>query len=370
MSYQAQENTRVDLERRALHAFGRLEGRLSYASPALLRRFAFASLREILVRSLEDAGFMDATLGFDRWLAGGPPLQSCPGSEAPAEAYAAVILRYLKQASWPDLAEASELLARAAPHLSRGEGAQALEPIVDQAQHLVTEIVSRDGAEEGDPVHFLGKIADQARAHPAFAPGRREDLPLDIEGAQHLIPTAAPRAASWALNLVIGEGFAAARMLPIALPLPRAVTPETLRADLPQNDRGLALARSVLASLDHAFVLLDRARQSAERVAPSLRSFRPAARAPVAELMLSELGPLSVAQLVRALSATRRGVISMLQPLEVAGLVTRIGVRWQARANSAAMDARVVPAGSMVDAAQEVDAALARLDALLSTNQL
>ena len=169
---------------------------------------------------------------------------------------------------------------------------------------------------------------------------------------------------------MLGDALANARMLPIPLPLSRAVTAETLRADLPQNDRGLALARSVLASLDHAFVLLDRARQSAERVEPSLRSFRPAARAPVAELMLSELGPLSVAQLVRALSATRRGVISMLQPLEVAGLVARIGVRWQARAPSAAADARDMPAGLMVDAAQEVDAALARLDALLRTNQL
>jgi hypothetical protein len=109
-------------------AIGRLDGAIAHAAPNVLALFALMLVRRTLARSLTAAGYLFTEASFEGWIsrAGGPP-QSGPGTAAPAPAIAAAVLLELRASHWPALAEAADLVQRAAPHLGRGNRGTAVE---------------------------------------------------------------------------------------------------------------------------------------------------------------------------------------------------------------------------------------------------
>ena len=109
-------------------ALGCLDGAIAHAAPNVVALFALMLVRRTLAKSLAAAGYLFTDATFEGWIsrAGGPP-QGGPGTAAPAPAISAAVLSELRVSRWPALAEAADLVWRAAPHLGRGDRGAAVD---------------------------------------------------------------------------------------------------------------------------------------------------------------------------------------------------------------------------------------------------
>ena len=159
-------------------ALGRLDGAIAHAAPNVVALFALMLVRRTLARSLTAAGYLFTDAAFGGWIsrAGGPP-QGGPGTSAPAPAIAAAVLSELRASKWPAIAEAAELVWRAAPHLGRGDRGRA----ADDAN-----LESGEARGEGQGTRQydgLGAVVAAARAFlidSDATAAEHEDAPLSV----------------------------------------------------------------------------------------------------------------------------------------------------------------------------------------------
>ena len=374
-------------------ALGRLDGAVAYAAPAVLQLFALLLVRRTLARSLAAAGYLFTEATFEAWLSrvGGPP-QGGPGSAVPAPALAAAVLAELRAAKWPVLAEAADLVVRAAAHLARGEGApgggaahagsgaarrkgQGSQPhedpgaVIEAARAWLSEGDDAPAARDAPP---LSVVADRLAAAPAlFVPIERGATVLETDAGPVTVPLATAQAHGWALGLVLGGALAARGVLRRPLPFAGVIAPEVLRRDCEADVRHLRLAHDIGEAAHAMLGDLETARRLVARADVALADARSTSRAPVVFALIAGLGVATRAQVADTFGMTAAGADGVLARLQSAGLIARrpgrAGRFGVAAGSGAGMRDN---AGRVAEALEatgvgEFDAAIADLDRLL-----
>jgi hypothetical protein len=195
-----------------------------------------------------------------------------------------------------------------------------------------------------------------------------------IQFAVERRPPPSPR---WAIELVYGEHLHATGLLAAALPWPGLVRLDALGDAFGDGDNpGLARIIRARALTDIAVdlvVRLQRANESAIRIAERLAGLRRSSRAPALAELLTGFGAMRSRQIEAALAVTRLGVRGMLATLGEADLVSRTSVLGSWLTSSARLDPGpalgVEPAESPAfshEALADYDAANANIDRLLA----
>ena len=275
-------------------ALGRLDGAIAHAAPNVVALFALMLVRRTLARSLAAAGYLFTDATFEAWIsrAGGPP-QGGPGTAAPAPAIAAAVLSELRASKWPALAEAADLVSRAAPHLGRGgRGTDVGAPDPADSEALeegqgawhcdglggviaAARAVLIDGdatAAEHDEAP-LSVLAERLAKVPAlFAPIERGAAVIETDTGPVAVPLATQQSQGWALGLVVGEMFVDLGMMRRPVPFAGVIVPQVLRGDCDPEVRLLRLASDIgqgahelLGDLEAARRLVSRAEAALSR---------------------------------------------------------------------------------------------------------
>lgn len=381
-----------DLEAEALLALGRLDGTLGTVGLTTLRLFTIRLLRDLLVAALRQEGYMFTDQRFNAWFAGLTTLSDHPPhSGRPPRVLCEAILIELRHSSWDLLAALASrfqvaLLAPndylASDHVgSNHPGSGLAAETAHQDTHaLVTAARGLLGGLPpfSHPLTALAHLHRAAGANVQFAPPERAPEPITMGSIRLTVERAAAPSPRWALEMLWGEHWYAAKLLAHALPFPGLIRLDALRAgqstdpgDLDETPTILATAlRDVAQGLCGDLI-------EAERLARRLKDTPPGkrrtSRAPALLELLSGFGPLRSAQLETLLGVTRIGLRTMLGALDAVGMINRTtlagvhlyAVNLDARA---ADDASDLTANSSLSSAAlgEFDAAMADIDALLA----
>jgi hypothetical protein len=376
-------------------ALGRLDGAIAHAAPNVAALFALMLVRRTLARSLTAAGYLFTDATFEGWIsrAGGPP-QGGPGAAAPAPAIAAAVLSELRASKWPTLAEAADLVSRAASHLGRGDRGTAAEganPVGSEAREegqgawhcdglggviAAARAVLVDGdatAAEHDEAP-LSVLAERLAKVPAlFAPIERGAAVIETDIGPVAVPLATQQSQGWALGLVVGEMFVDLGMMRRPLPFAGGVAPQVLRGDCDPEVRSLRLASDVGQSAHELLGDLETARRLVSRADAALVDARSTSRAPAVFALIAGLGLVTRGEVCDGFKMTAAGADGVLAKLLAAGLI----VRRPGRAGGFCVAAKAGAAlGShaegRIDAlgmgdVDELDSAMADLDRLLAS---
>lgn len=376
-------------------ALGRLDGAIAHAAPSVIALFALMLVRRTLARSLTAAGYLftDATL--EAWIsrAGGPP-QGGPGTAAPAPAIAAAVLSELRASKWPALAEAAELVSRAAPHLGRDDRSAAVDGADPEDSETRAEgqgawqcdglggviAAARAVLVKGDPTAAehdeaaISVLAERLAKVPAlFAPVERGTALVETDAGPVAVPMATQQSQGWALGLVVGETFVNLGMMRRPVPFAGAVALEALRGDCDPEVRLLRLASDIGQAAHDLLGDLEAARRLVSRAEAALADARSTSRAPAVFALIAGLGLVTRGEVCDGFKMTAAGADCVLAKLLAAGLVARrpgraggfcvAAVAGDAHGggSSPVFDARVA------SGIAELDAAMADLDRLLAT---
>jgi hypothetical protein len=375
-------------------ALGRLDGAIPYAAPNVVALFAVMLVRRTLARSLAAAGYLFTDATFDAWIAraGGPP-QGGPGTAAPAPAIAAAVLSELRASKWPALAEATDLVSRAAPHLGhggrgsavgeadqedsgafeRGQGAwhcDGLGGVIAAARGC---LVDGDGTAAEHDEAPLSVLAERLAKVPAlFAPVERGTAVIETDAGPVAVPLATQQSQGWALGLVVGEMFDELAMMRRPLPFAGVIAPQVLRGDCDPEVRSLRLVSDIGQGAHELLGDLEAARRLVSRAEAALVDARSTSRAPAVFALIAGLGLVTRGEVCDGFKMTAAGADGVLAKLLAAGLIARrpgraggfcvAAVAGDALGTiaSRAVDARVV------SGVEELDAAMADLDRLLA----
>jgi hypothetical protein len=326
-------------------ALGRLDGAIAHAAPNVVALFALMLVRRTLARSLAAAGYLFTDATFEGWIsrAGGPP-QGGPGTAAPAPAIAAAVLSELRASKWPALAEAADLVSRAAPHLSRGargtdvgapdpadreareEGQGAshcdgLGGVIAEARAVLVDGDATAAEHDGAP---LSVLAERLAKVPALsAPIERGAAVIETDTGPIAVPLATQQSQGWALGLVVGQMFVDVAMMRRPLPFAGAIAPQVLRGDCDLDVRLLRIA-SDTAQVAHEFLGdVEAARRLVSRAEAALVDARSTSRAPAVFALIAGLGLLTRGEVCDAFRMTAAGADGVLAKLLAAGLVAR-----------------------------------------------
>ena len=326
-------------------ALGRLDGAIAHAAPSVVALFALMLVRRTLARSLAAAGYLftDATL--EAWIsrAGGPP-QGGPGTAAPAPAIAAAVLSELRASKWPALAEAADLVSRAASQLARGdrgtavgasnpEGSEALEEgqgawHCDGLGGVIAEgravLVVGDATAGEHDIAPLTVLAERLRGVPAlFAPVERGAAVIETDIGPVAVTLATQQSQGWALGLVVGELFVDLGTMRRPLPFAGGVVPQVLRRDCDPDVRLLRLASDIGQAAHDLLGDLEMARRLVSRAEGALIDARSTSRAPAIFALISGLGVVTRGQVCDAFRMTAAGADGVLSKLQAVGLIAR-----------------------------------------------
>jgi hypothetical protein len=375
-------------------ALGRLDGAIAHAAPNVVAMFALMLVRRTLARSLAAAGYLFTDATFEAWIAraGGPP-QGGPGTAAPAPAIAAAVLAELRASKWTALAEAADLVSRAASHLGRGdrrtdvgapdpedsearaEGRGAwhcdgLGGVIAAAREV---LIDGDGAAAEHDEAPLSVLAERLAKVPAlFAPVERGSAVIETDTGPVAVPLATQQSQGWALGIVVGEMFVDLGMMRRPVPFAAVIVPQVLRGDCDPEVRLLRLATDIGQGAHELLGNLEAARRLVSRAEAALVDARSTSRAPAVFALIAGLGLVTRGEVCDGFKMTAAGADGVLAKLLAAGLIVRrpgraggfgvAAVAGNALANSASplIDAR---AASGVD---KLDAAMADLDRLLA----
>ena len=375
-------------------ALGRLDGAIAHAAPNVVALFAMMLVRRTLARSLAAAGYLFTDATFEGWIsrACGPP-QGGPGTAAPAPAIAAAVLGELRASKWPPLAEAAELVSRAASHLGRsgrgtdvaapdpadseafeeGQGAwhcDGLGGVIAAARAVLIDDDETAAEHDAAP---LSVLADQlAKAAALFAPVERGAAVIETDTGPIAVPLATQQSQGWALGIVVGEMFVGLGMMRRPLPLAGGIAPQVLRGESDPDVRLLRLASDIGQGAHDLLDDLYAARRLVSRAEAALVDARSTSRAPAVFALIAGLGLVTRGEVCDAFSMTAAGADGVLAKLLAAGLIARrpgraggfsvAAVAGDGLGSSAnpIFDARVA---SSVD---DLDAAIADLDRLLA----
>ena len=328
-------------EAQAALALGRLDGALAHCPEPAMRIFAGLMLQGTLIAALRQEGHAFTEQRFHAWFAGLTTLSDeTPRLARPPRALCDAILTELGHSSWEPLASLALRMQPAllAPQDILGEDAheEALGVISDARQLLDTL------AAEQSPL----PLASLARLHLAvgrsirFAPAERSSAPIPqvalgggpMRGPMTGRPLTIERAPSpsprWAIELLFGEHWRAAGIVRFALPWPGLIRLDALRHDNDDPAAAPIIRAATLRDLAQAlFGKLAHAAKVTARIAGPMPGRRATSRAPALFELLAGFGPLRSAQLESLLGATRLGVRSMLDTLDVMGVLegTKVG---------------------------------------------
>lgn len=375
-------------EAEAAFALGRLDGMLSQSLPATRRIFAGMAVRAALVSALTQEGYAFTDQRFDAWFAGLVPLVDAserrPGGAPtmPGRLLAVAILTELGHSSWRPLADAAHAL-RPALLASRdfADGHPHGEALVciSEARALVDALGTKT-----TPLPFTSlrrlhaAIAESTRFAPAErAPETITMVPIAMGTIKFAVERRPPPSPRWAIELVVGEHLHATGLLAAALPLPGLVRLDALGdASGDRDEPGTARiirARTLTDVAVELVIRLQRANESAIRIAERLAGLRRSSRAPALAELLTGFGAMRSRQIESALGVTRLGVRGMLATLGEADLISRTSVSGVWLTSSVRSDPtpplRVDPVESSAfsdEALADYDAANATIDRLLS----
>lgn len=375
-------------------ALGRLDGAIAHAAPNVVALFALMLVRCTLARSLTAAGYLFTDATFEGWTSrvGGPP-QGGPGTAAPAPAIAAAVLSELRGSNWPALAEAADLVWRAAPHLGRGErGTAAIGGDPDdgaareegqgawQCDRLgwviaAARAVLIDGdatAAERDKAP-LSVLAERLAKVPAlFAPIERGAAVIETDAGPVAVPLGTQQSQGWALGLVVGEMFVNLAMMRRPLPFAGVIVPQVLRGDCDPELQLLRLASDIGQGAHELLKDLETARRLVRRAEAALSDARSTSRAPAVFALIAGLGLVTRGEVCDGFKMTAAGADGVLAQLQTAGLILRRPGRAGGFCVAAFTgDALVSSDNPAIDArvasgVEEMDAAMADLDRLLA----
>ena len=374
-------------------ALGRLDGAIAHAAPSVVALFALIIVRRTLARSLAAAGYLFTDATFEAWIsrAGGPP-QGGPGTAAPVPAIAAAVLSELRASKWPALAEAADLVWRAAPHLGRGDRGSALRAsdpedsealgegqgawncdglggVIAAARAVLVDGYSTAADHDGAPLSVLsGRLA---KVPALFAPIERGAAVIEADAGPVAVPLGTQQSQGWALGLVVGEMFVELAMMRRPLPFAGGIAPQVLRGDCDPEVRLLWLVGDIGQAAHDLLGDLETARRLVNRAEAALVDARSTSRAPAVFALIAGLGLVTRGEVCEGFKMTAAGADGVLAKLLAAGLIARrpgraggfcvAAVTGDALGSSGspAIDARVA---SGVEA---LDAAMADLDRLL-----
>ena len=376
-------------------ALGRLDGAIAHAVPNVVALFALMLVRRTLARSLTAAGYLFTDATFERWIsrAGGPP-QGGLGTAAPAPAIAEAVLSELRASKWPALAEAADLVSRAAKHLGRGDQGTAIDegdPVSGAAREEGQGVWHCDGlggviaaaravlvdsdldAAEHDEAP-LSMLAERLAKVPAlFAPIERGAAVIETDTGPVAVSLATQHSQGWALGLVVGEMFVDLAMMRRPLPFAGVIVPQILRGDCDLEVRLLRLASDIGQSAHELLGDMEMARRLVSRAEAALVDARSTSRAPAVFALIAGLGPVTRGEVCDGFKMTAAGADGVLAKLLAAGLIMRRPGRAGGFCVAAkAGAARVSHAEGCLDTlemggVEELDAAMADLDRLLAS---
>ena len=376
-------------------ALGRLDGAIAHAAPNVVALFALMLVRRTLARSLTAAGYLYTDATFEAWIAraGGPP-QGGPGAAAAAPDIAAAVLSELRASKWPALAEAADLVWRAASHLgraSRGRAADDANPDSGEAQEEGQGAWYCDGlggviaaaravliygdataAEHGEAP--LSVLAERLAKVPAlFAPVERGAAVIETDTGPVAVPLATQQSQGWALGLIVGEMFVDLGMMRRPVPFAGGIAPQVLRGDCEPEVRLLRLASDIGQNAHELLGDLETARHLVSRAEAALVDARSTSRAPAVFALIAGLGLVTRGEVCDGFKMTAAGADGVLAKL----LATRLIVRRPGRAGGFCVAAKAGAAlGSHaegrldaleVGGVEELDAAMNDLDRLLKS---
>jgi hypothetical protein len=373
---------------------GRLDGAIAYAAPNVVALFALMLVRRTLARSLTAAGYLFTDATFEGWIsrAGGPP-QGGPGTAAPAPAIAAAVLAELRASKWPALAEAADLVRRAAPHLGRGDrGTPVGEPdpedngpreegqgawhcdglggVIAAAREV---LIDGDGAAAEHHEAPLSVLAERLANVPAlFAPIERGAAVIETDTGPVAVPLATQQSQGWALGLVVGEMFVDLGTMRRPLPFAGVIVPQVLRGDCDPEVRLLRLASDIGLAAHDLFGDLEAARRLVSRAEAALVDARSTSRAPAVFALIAGLGRVMRGEVCDGFKLTAAGADGVLAKLLAAGLIVRRPGRAGGFCVAAVAGDTLGGTSSpliharVASGVEELDAAMADLDRLLA----
>jgi hypothetical protein len=375
---------------------GRLDGAIAHAAPNVVALFALMLVRRTLARSLAAAGYLFTDATFEGWISriGGPP-QGGPGTAAPAPEIAAAVLSELCASKWPALAEAADLVSRAASHFGRGgrgndfgapnpADSEALEEwqgawhcdglggVIAAARAVLIDGDATKSEHDGAP---LSMLAERLAKVPAqFAPIERGAAVIETDTGPVVVPLATQQSQGWALGIVVGEMFVDLAMMRRPLPFAGAIAPQVLRGDCDPEVRLLRLASDIGQGAHELLEDLETARRLVSRADAALVDARSTSRAPAVFALIAGLGLVTRGQVCDGFKMTAVGADGVLAKLLAAGLIARrpgrAGGFCVAAVAGDGLGSIVGPVvvAIMTSGADELDAALADLDRLLASS--
>jgi hypothetical protein len=379
-------------------ALGRLDGAIAYAAPNVVALFALMLVRRTLARSLTAAGYLFTDATFEGWIsrAGGPP-QSGPGTAASAPAIAAAVLSDLRASKWSALAEAVELVSRAAPHLGRGDRSAAVDGADSEDSETRAEgqgawhcdglggviaaaravLVDSDATTAEHDAAPLSVLAERLSKAPAlFTPIERGAAVIETDTGPVAVPLATQQSQGWALELVVGEMFVDLAMLRRPLPMAGIIAPQVLRSDCESEVRLLRLASDIGQGAHELLGDLETARRLVSRAEAALVDARSTSRAPAVFALIAGLGLVTRGQVCDGCKMTAAGADGVLAKLLAAGLIVRRpgragGFRVAFKTGAAlGIGAEGGIDATSMTGVDELDAAMYELDRLLRSSAL
>ena len=359
----------------AARALGQLDAALAWCPPDLHSIIAARLVRETLISALRQEGHQFTDARFHAWFAGLIPLSDEPLQFALApRALVTTLLAEMTRSSWTPLAGAALGLEKACLALRDSESALAIEA----AQAAIDEAAVLVAALEPAPLPFaaLAALHRAIGQSPRFAPAERATETITLAARQVAIERPRPPSPRWAIECAFAAHLQAAGGLGAVLPLNGLIRLDTVRAaDVDENPAHAAVvqAEALRGALNHLNGLLVEARDIRRDLANRYSGKRANSRAQQLYGLLSGFGPLRSAQIEAVLGATRLGVRTMLSALSDEGdlaIETLAGVKlysvMRTRVPVALAPLADEPGRFSSEALEDYDAALAKIDALLS----
>lgn len=320
------------IEAEALLALGRLDGALAMCTPTTLRLFATRLLREFLVAALRQEGYAFTDQRFHAWFAGVTTLSDQPAhTSRPPRVLCAAILTELTHSSWEVLAELAARFQTVllAPHdhpgcvLADETPHQDTHTLIAAARDLIVEL-----APSPHPLDAVARLHSAAGEHILFAPSEPAPEPIAIGSIRLTVERAAPPCPRWALEMLWGEHWHRAGLLPHALPFPGLLRLDAMITRRPEANEGpdgvpIILATALRDVAQGVSTSLSEADRLARWLADCQPGRRRSSRAPALLELLAGFGPLRSAQLEALLGVTRLGLRTMLNALDTIGLLKR-----------------------------------------------
>ena len=375
-------------------ALGRLDGAIAHAAPNVVALFALMLVRRTLARSLVAAGYLFTDATFEAWIsrASGPP-QGGPGSAAPVPAIATAVLSELRTSKWPALAEAADLVSRAANHLGRGDQGTAVDEgdpvsgaareegqgawncdglggVITAARAVLVDGDATAAEHDGAPLSVLAQRLGKVPV--LFAPVERGTAVIETDTGPVAVPLVAQQSQGWALGLVVGEMFVDLAMMRRPVPFAGVIAPQVLRGDCDPEVRLLRLASDIGQGAHELLGDLEAARRLVSRAEAGLIDARSTSRAPAVFALIAGLGLVTRGEVCDGFKMTAAGADGVLAKLLAAGLIARrpgraggFCVAAVAGDPPGSRESRVNYA-RMTSGVEELDAAMADLDRILA----